>query len=64
MLYRVVLYFPDVTRVADFVEKSEAQGEVDTSIHTFAATLNDEQITLARKSFGAHVRLLRCIKAI
>jgi hypothetical protein len=64
MFYRVVLFFPDVTRVADFMEKAEARGEVDTSIHTFAGTLNDEQITLARKSFGAYVRLLRCIKAV
>lgn len=62
MLYRVILIFPNTKGIADFVEKAEAQGEIDGSIYTFTGTLNEEQINMARKSCGAYIRLLRKIE--
>jgi hypothetical protein len=62
MLFRVVLIFPDAKSLAGFVEQLEVPGEVDGSIYTFAGTLNEEKVTIARKSFGAYIRLLRLIE--
>jgi hypothetical protein len=62
MLYRVVLIFVDTKSLADFIEQVEEPGEFDGSIYTFAGTLNEEQIAIARKSFGAYMRLLRVVK--
>jgi hypothetical protein len=62
MLFRVVLIFPNVKNLSGFVEQIEVAGEVDGSICTFAGTLNEEQVTIARKSFGAYIRLLRLIE--
>ena len=61
MHYRVVLIFPDTKSLADFIGYLEVPGEVDASIYTFVGNLTEEQIKMARSSFGAYVRLGRML---
>ncbi|HEV7331823.1 MAG TPA: hypothetical protein VGN63_12360 [Flavisolibacter sp.] len=64
MLYRAVLIFPDQNSLADFIGQFEVPGETNNLETAFVGNLDEEQIKIACKTFGAYVRVARELESI
>jgi len=56
-MQKVLLVFPDVTTMAEFVVKQQVNNaEVNSLEQTLVATIRDEQIEVAEKIYGAFLK--------
>jgi hypothetical protein len=59
MLYKVVLIFPDLEKLADFVGNVEVSGETNNLETAFVGNLTEHLIMIAVKDYSAYVRVMR-----